>query len=119
MVLIEKIMQSATKPMSGPCTPMSLLANDAQPRGAGTGAAARVAALSLVWGFAISNEISLSALTFCQKLMGDSCEASTIHSVVTKNLLLAARYGVVVRKSDDLEPDLDSFLEEQAGASLP
>src|SRR6202142_4376023 len=53
LVVKEKTTQSATRPISGPCTPISLPANEAPNFAPGT--VGLVAALSLGWGDAMKS----------------------------------------------------------------
>src|ERR1700688_4567999 len=117
LVVKEKMMQSATRPMSGPCTPISLPAHEAPNFAPGT--VGLVVALSLGWGVAMG-EWSVSVggsrhvvlfLTFRQEITSGFRQSGTVDAVVAKDFLLASGDGVVVGKTDYLKPGMNAFLE--------
>jgi hypothetical protein len=57
-------------------------------------------------------------LRFGQEITSGFRESWTVDAVVAKDFLLASSDGVVVRKTDYLEPGMNAFLEEQRSARL-
>src|SRR6516225_1378594 len=112
----EKNMQSTTRPIRGPCTPISLLAHETPGCAAGDGGLGLVAAPSFIWGLAIY--IEFPALTFCQEATSQAREPGPVEAVMAKNFLLTSRYGVLVRKTRDFEPGMHAFLQQQPRAGL-
>src|SRR5580698_9381513 len=55
-------------------------------------------------------------LSFGQEIASGFRQPRTVDSVVAKDFLLASGDGVVVGKTDYLEPGMNAFLEEERGA---